>query len=94
VSRARRFTLLVLVGSVLYAIFGGEYSTFNWLDLRRQERDEQAKIDELTLEVDSLRGYAKAVATDRRLQERLAREEFGMIRKGEFLYRLQRDSEP
>ncbi len=93
-SRARLFTALVLAGSVVYAVFGGEYSTFNWLDLRRQERDEQAKIDQLTLEVDSLRGYAKAVATDRRLQERLAREEFGMIRKGEFLYRLQRDSEP
>ncbi len=84
----------VLGASLIYAVFGGEYSTLNWLKLRQQERAEQAAIDQLTTEVDSLRRYAKAVATDRKLQERLAREEFGMIRKGEFLYRLQADSEP
>ncbi len=93
-SRARWFLLAVLGGSALYAAFGGEYSTLNWLDLRRQERAEQAQIEQLTTEVDSLRRFAKALATDRKLQERLAREEFGMIRKGEFLYRLQVDSEP
>lgn len=86
--------VLVLAGSLAYAVFGGEYGLLDWLDLRRQERVEQALIDQLTTEVDSLRRYARAVATDRRLQERLAREEFGMIRKGEFLYRLQVDSAP
>jgi cell division protein FtsB len=94
VSRTRLFMSLVLGGALIYAVFGGEYSTLNWLKLRRQERAEQAAIDQLTTEVDSLRRYAKAVATDRKLQERLAREQFGMIRKGEFLYRLQVDSEP
>jgi cell division protein FtsB len=84
----------VLGASLIYAVFEGEYSTLDWLKLRRQERAEQAAIEQLTVEVDSLRRYAKAVATDRKLQERLAREEFGMIRKGEFLYRLQVDSEP
>ncbi|MEO8140838.1 MAG: septum formation initiator family protein [Gemmatimonadota bacterium] len=93
-SRARLFLLVVLGGALTYAIFGGEYTTFDWLNLRRQERAEQARIAELTIVVDSLRSYAKAVATDRKLQERLAREQFGMIRKGEFLYRLQVDSEP
>ena len=93
-SRARLFMVLVLGGALIYAIFGGEYTTFDWLNLRRQERAEQARIAELTIVVDSLRSYAKAVATDRKLQERLAREQFGMIRKGEFLYRLQVDSEP
>ena len=93
-SRTRLLTLAVLGGALVYAVFGGEYSTFNWLNLRRQERAEQALIAQLTVEVDSLRGYAKAVASDRKLQERLAREQFGMIRKGEFLYRLQVDSEP
>ena len=93
-SRTRLFLMLVLGGAFVYAIFGGEYTTFDWLNLRRQERAEQARIAELTIVVDSLRSYAKAVATDRKLQERLAREQFGMIRKGEFLYRLQVDSEP
>jgi cell division protein FtsB len=94
VNRARLFTAIVLVGALVYAVFQGEYSTLDWLKLRRQERAERATIDQLTVEVDSLRRYARAVVTDRRLQERLAREQFGMIRKGEFLYRLQVDSAP
>jgi cell division protein FtsB len=77
---------------VVFALAGGEYGTLDWLSLRRQEREEARAIAELTVEVDSLKRYAKAVETDRRLMEKIAREEFGMIRKGEFLYRLQRDS--
>lgn len=93
-SRARLLVTVVLGGALIYAIFGGEYNTLNWLKLRREEKAQQAAIDQLTVEVDSLRRYAKAVVSDRKLQERLAREQFGMIRKGEFLYRLQVDSEP
>jgi cell division protein FtsB len=75
-----------------YGVFGGEYGTFDWLELRRQEREERAAIARLTVEVDSLRRFAQALETDRRLQERLARENFGMIRKGEYLYRIMLDS--
>ena len=35
-----------------------------------------------------------AIEQDRRVQERVARESFGMIRKGEFLYRLEAPPEP
>jgi cell division protein FtsB len=31
---------------------------------------------------------ATAIETDPRVQERAAREQFGMLRKGEFLYRI------
>jgi cell division protein FtsB len=92
VKRSTLFGLIVLGGAVVFALAGGEYGTLDWLSLRRQEREEARAIAELTVEVDSLKRYAKAVETDRRLMEKIAREEFGMIRKGEFLYRLQRDS--
>ena len=72
--------------------FGGEYGTFDWLELRRQEREERATIERLTVEVDSLTRYAKQVQTDRRLLEQLARDNFGMIRKGEYVYRIVIDS--
>lgn len=91
-KRSTLFGLIVLGGAVVFALAGGEYGTLDWLALRRQEREEARAIAELTVEVDSLKRYAKAVETDRRLMEKIAREEFGMIRKGEFLYRLQRDS--
>jgi len=38
--------------------------------------------------VDSLALFAKALESDRRTQERVARETFGMIGKGEHLFRL------
>jgi hypothetical protein len=38
--------------------------------------------------VDSLERLARAIERDPRVQERVARERFGMLRKGEFLYRL------
>jgi hypothetical protein len=38
--------------------------------------------------VDSLGKLAHAIERDPRMQERVARERFGMLRRGEFLYRL------
>lgn len=90
-KRSTLLGLIVLVGALVFAVAGGEYGTLDWLELRRQERDEARAIADLTVEVDSLKRYARAVETDRRLMEQIAREEFGMIRKGEFLYRLQQD---
>ena len=84
--------LVVLAGAAVFALGGGEYSTLDWLELRRQERAETEAIARLEVEVDSLAKYAERVKSDRRLQERIAREDFGMIRKGEFLYRIVTDS--
>jgi len=92
VKRATLSALVVLAGAAVYGVAGGEYSTLDWLELRRLERAESEAITQLEVEVDSLTRYAKRVKTDRRLQERIAREDFGMIRKGEFLYRIEADS--
>ena len=43
---------------------------------------------ELEVELDSLAQRGHALETDPVAQERAAREEFGMIRNGEVLYRL------
>ena len=80
---------LIVLGGLLFAIQGGEYST---MDLWRQrERGKQliAQTDSLGREVDSLKKMAKAIKTDRATQERIAREEFGMVRGNkEILYRF------
>jgi len=92
VSRTALFTTTVLAGAVLFGLFGGEFGTFDWLELRRQEREEREAIERLTAEVDSLRRFARRLETDRKLVEQIARENFGMIRQGEFLYRIETDS--
>lgn len=84
-----RWVALAAVGFALYfAIQGGEYATTDLLELRREEQRERAEVARLEQVVDSLEGAAQAIERDPQVQERVAREAFGMIRKGEFLYRL------
>ncbi len=83
-----------LVGIVAAAVLAGlafqagEYGTLDWLKLRRQLADERRAVQDLAGRLDSLARLAHALETDPAAQERAAREQFGMIRKGELLYRL------
>jgi cell division protein FtsB len=88
VNRTRWLVSGAVVLAVVFAVQGGEYSTWDLIRLRSQLRQERQAITDLKQEVDSLQKAAKAVETDPRTQERIAREQFGMLRKGEFLYRL------
>lgn len=76
---------LVLVS---VAVFAGEYSTIDWLNVRTQLADQREAVTELRAELDSLARIARALETDPAAQERAAREGFGMIRDGEILYRI------
>jgi cell division protein FtsB len=78
----------VVVLAIVFAWQGGEYSTGDWLTLRRKAKTERAAVDSLKVAIDSLQKVAQLVERDPEEQERIAREEFGMIRPGEFLYRL------
>jgi cell division protein FtsB len=86
---ARLFWGAVIIAALLFAVQGGEYST---LDLVRQRRDRQhlaTSIDSLARAVDSLRRYRDRLLHDPKLQERIAREDFGMVRgTKELLYRF------
>ena len=73
-------------GAVYFAIQGGEYGTSDLVRQRIEKRRLTATIDSLAREVDSLKKYRKAVETDPKTQERIAREQWGMVRAGEILY--------
>jgi cell division protein FtsB len=88
VKPGRILALLVVAGAVAFAVQGGEYSTFDLLQLRREAADEQRQVAALGRMVDSLERAAAAIERDPKVQERAARESFGMIRRGEYLYRL------
>jgi cell division protein FtsB len=87
----RRLILLILLAALVFTVQGGEYSTWDWYRLRRERRQETARIDSLSHQVDSLRREAVAVETDPKVQERLARENYGMVRKGEIVYTISRE---
>jgi cell division protein FtsB len=77
-----------LIFALYFALQGGEYGTLDLLQLRREEGAEQANVTRLQRMVDSLERVATAIERDPRMQERVARESFGMIRRGEFLYKI------
>ncbi len=87
-TRARLIGIAAALALAGLAFAAGEYSTLDWLKLSRQLAEERQAVRELELQLDSLQRLAHALETDPVAQERAAREQFGMIRRGETLYRL------
>ena len=81
-----------IIAGLLFALYfafqGGEYGTLDLRQLRQDVVEESTNVVRLQYLVDSLERLATAIEKDPRMQERVARERFGMLKKGEFLYRL------
>jgi cell division protein FtsB len=88
VTPGRWAAIAGLLFALYFALQGGEYGTMDLLQLRREEAEESSNVERLHRMVDSLSRVAWAIEHDPRMQERVAREKFGMLKKGEFLYRL------
>jgi cell division protein FtsB len=84
-----RWLMLPLVaGAAYYALFGGEYSLMEMRRLERERIAETNRLKETRNEVTVLRARADSLERDSATLERIARERYGMIRKGERLYRF------
>ena len=78
---------------LVYAIEGGEYGTSDLLTQRERKEALARDVAELEQDVDSLRAELKAVTSDPVRLERMAREEWGMVRgEKELLYRMRTDT--
>ena len=82
------FWVAVCSAAIWFAIQGGEYGTMDLYWQHRQRVRLVRQIDSLGHLVDSLKRYKQRVLTDPKTQERIAREEFGMVRGKELLYRI------
>ncbi len=84
--------LLVAAGvlaALAFAIEGGEYGTRDLMRQKERRARLALAIDSAQHVVDSLERYKKRLETDPALQERIAREEFGLVRgEKEILYRI------
>ena len=79
----------VALAVIAFAVQGGEYGTVDLFRQRGALAREKAIVDSLAKEVERLKAYKKLVETDPATQERLAREEFGMVKGSkEILYRF------
>ncbi len=89
-TRAWRIAgLAILLAALIFAVQGGEYATTDLFRQRAREAQLVAEIDTLERQVDSLEKVKKAIESDPAVQERIAREEFGLVRGDrEILYRF------
>jgi cell division protein FtsB len=88
-GRVRRFLLPALLGlAAYYAVFGGEYSLLELRRARAEIEIQERELATLNKTLDSLRAWVDSLQNDSATLERLAREQFGMIREGEVLYRM------
>jgi cell division protein FtsB len=78
----------VLVGATYFAVFGGDYDLFDLHRIRRERAAEEQRVAEAQVEVERLRARRDSLRHDSGTIERIAREQFGMIRDGERLYRF------
>ena len=79
----------VVVVALVYAVQGGEWGTDDILAQRKRAARLRAEIDSLKHDIDSLGKVKKSILTDASVQERIAREEFGMVKGDkELLYRF------
>jgi cell division protein FtsB len=63
-----------------FAVEGGEYGTSDLLNVRGRIAETKSAIDSLKQVADSLTLQKKEVMTNPVVQERIAREEFGMVK--------------
>jgi cell division protein FtsB len=80
--------ILGVIFALYFAFQGGEYGTLDLRQLRKSVAEESTTVAGLHRVVDSLERLATAIEKDPKMQERVARERFGMLRPGELLYRL------
>ena len=92
--RSARFTLkrsvvpTLLVAAGYYAVFGGESSVWDLLETRKNVVVEVTRLEEVRVKIDSLQVELQQLKQDPAIIERIAREQYGMIREGEVLYRF------
>src|SRR4051812_35843736 len=84
---------IVVLAIVWFAVEGGQFGSWDLLKQRRQKAQLQHELDSLQHRVDSLKKYRTRLDTDRALQEKLARENVGMVRGDkELLYLITPDT--
>ena len=77
------------IGVAVFAVQGGEYGTSDLIRQQHRRTALRGQISGLRHEVDSLSRLVHAIESDPEVQERIAREEFGMVRGNkEILYRF------
>lgn len=92
-DRLKRYLFRAVVAALwiaagYYAVFGGEYSVFELRELEAERDAVAARLDSVARRADSVQARAEALEDDTLAIQRVAREEHGLVRDGEIMYRF------
>jgi cell division protein FtsB len=89
--RWKRSFLMAIAGFFLFVWFGfiDTYSILTRFRLSRQKSELQARTEALKKQIDEIEQKISSLESDPNVVERIAREKYGMRRKGETVYRIQ-----
>jgi cell division protein FtsB len=83
-----RWALLALALFVFYHILAGRNGLFKLAELRHEQRMAQSRIDSLAVRKEELEAEKQRLLTDSAYMEKLARQELGMAKPKEKVYRF------
>ena len=81
-------TSFLVLGLLLYVFLIGKVGFFQVWDKKKELKEWEEVVANLRTENDSLKQVLSRLESDLEYVEKVAREEYGMIKKGERLYRL------
>ena len=77
----------LLLGYLVYSLVGTDSGLIRIRALKRETRELERRKVELTARTREVEASRKSLAQDDLLPERIARERFHLVKKGELLYR-------
>jgi cell division protein FtsB len=80
--------IAAIIAAIAFAVEAGEFGTSDLIRQRGTKQRLIAENDSMKRLTDSLAAYRNRLETDPALQERIAREEFGMVKAKELQYRF------
>jgi hypothetical protein len=92
VNARRWVSVAILLGAAIFAYFGGQFGTPDYLEMRHTEDATRDSLVALRKEVDSLTLFRDSLANNVGVQERYAREQWGWLRPGELSFKILADT--
>jgi cell division protein FtsB len=86
--KTRWYIIFLLSVSLIYYVLTGNYGFIKLYELTSEKAALIKKINRLNAEIDSLKIISKKLDSDSQYIEKIAREKYNMIKKGETVYQM------
>jgi cell division protein FtsB len=84
----KKIVKIALIVGILYIFLGDKGGLIRFIELKIEKNRLQNEIEQLIEENKKVREEIKALRTDKKFIERIARDELGLVKKGEIVYKF------